>query len=52
MQVEEGVLYHGQWDKGQRNGRGRQLNSDGSVFEGCWKDDLAHANGRKIFTNG
>lgn len=35
-----------------KNGRGKQLNRDRSVFEGYFKSDLPNGIGRQIFSNG
>ena len=36
-QLDNGAVYIGQWNKeGQRKGKGKQIWSDGSVYEGYW----------------
>eukprot|EP01088_Endostelium_zonatum_P014314 TRINITY_DN3095_c0_g1_i1.p1 TRINITY_DN3095_c0_g1~~TRINITY_DN3095_c0_g1_i1.p1 ORF type:complete len:1160 (-),score=378.01 TRINITY_DN3095_c0_g1_i1:136-3615(-) len=35
-----GGVYGGEWKKGRRNGYGEMMYSDGSKWEGQWKDDV------------
>ena len=49
---EEG-LYIGSWDyKDRRNGMGRQVFTDKSIFEGEWKDDKQEGWGRLVKADG
>jgi len=50
--IEKDVIYHGQWNNGKRNGRGKQVDKKGSIFEGSWKDDEPNGHGRKITSKG
>ena len=55
VQVENGILYEGEWVKNQdriRMGRGAQLWPDGSRYEGYWLDGKACGPGRLIHANG
>ena len=53
MELENGGIYFGQWsDRGMRHGRGILKWSDGSKFEGNWKDDKANGKGRLIHADG
>ena len=35
-----------------RQGKGKQLWSDGAMYEGYWKNDMAHGKGRLIHADG
>ncbi|EGR32220.1 p38 protein, putative, partial [Ichthyophthirius multifiliis] len=37
-QFENGSIYIGQWKEGQRHGHGTQYWSDGSIYEGYWRN--------------
>jgi len=52
--LPDNAQYEGQWNKntGERHGRGYQVWSDGSVYEGYWKDDKANGKGRLIHADG
>mmetsp|Transcript_39504 Transcript_39504/g.60303 ORF Transcript_39504/g.60303 Transcript_39504/m.60303 type:complete len:270 (+) Transcript_39504:88-897(+) len=53
IELNEEAVYLGQWSKqGLREGRGTQIWSDGSKYEGYWKDDAANGRGRLIHSNG
>jgi hypothetical protein len=52
VELDNGVIYHGQWSEGKRNGRGRQIWKDGTFYEGYWSDDMANGNGRLIQASG
>ncbi len=34
---------------GKKHGYGKQINEDGGIYEGFWKEDQEHAYGRSIF---
>jgi len=34
-----------------RHGRGKQLWKDGSIYEGYWKNNMAHGKGRLIHSD-
>ena len=46
--MEKGSIYLGQFKHGKRHGRGRQIWTDGSYYEGYWKDDMANGHGRLV----
>lgn len=41
-QLEGGILYQGQWVDGEKEGFGRQVWPDGSIYEGMWQKGMAH----------
>lgn len=43
--------YHGEWKKGQRNGKGIKCYEDGSEYIGEFKNDLKHGNGKEKYSN-
>jgi len=50
--MENGTKYVGEFDRGMRNGRGKQVWDDYSLYEGYWKDNKANGRGRLIHPNG
>lgn len=48
------VQYTGQWLKETniRQGRGKQIWTDGSVYEGYWLNNKAHQKGRLVHADG
>jgi len=48
------VTYYGEWadDSNLREGYGRQIWSDGSYYEGFWRNDKANGFGRLIHSDG
>lgn len=50
--LKNDVIYEGQWKKGKRHGRGKQVWKEGIVFEGYFVDDKANGKGRLIHQNG
>lgn len=51
--LENGAIYTGHWNSlNQRHGRGVQLWTDGSIYEGYWEADMACGKGRLISSNG
>ena len=54
MVLPDGAQYEGEWNMktGFRHGRGYQIWSDGSIYEGYWKNDKANGRGRLIHADG
>ncbi|OMJ81519.1 hypothetical protein SteCoe_17986 [Stentor coeruleus] len=53
VEMENGAIYTGDWNKSnQRHGKGKQIWSDGSMYEGYWFNDKACGRGRLIHANG
>lgn len=50
--MEEGVRYIGQFNNGMRNGKGKQVLQDYTLYEGFWDGDQASRRGRLINPNG
>jgi hypothetical protein len=52
--LENGAKYEGEWLSGRdvRDGRGIQIWSDGSRYEGYWRNNRAHGKGRLIHSDG
>ena len=52
--LADNAQYEGEWDEveNMRHGRGYQIWSDGSVYEGYWKADKANGRGRLIHADG
>ena len=46
------AVYIGQWQNGQKHGRGKQIWKDGSVYEGNWKNGKSNGKGRLIHFDG
>jgi hypothetical protein len=38
----EMAIYKGNFRQGKRDGPGKMIWADGSVFDGIWKDDMRH----------
>ena len=53
-ELENKTRYDGEWIEGQeiRQGRGRQIWHDGSLYEGWFKDDKRNGKGRHINADG
>ncbi|EGR33581.1 protein kinase domain protein [Ichthyophthirius multifiliis] len=51
-QFRNDSIYIGQWQNGNRHGRGKQLWVDGSIYEGYWKENMAQGKGRLIHSYG
>lgn len=52
VQLEGGARYIGQFVSGVREGRGKQVWEDFSLYEGYWKEDKANGRGRLIHADG
>ncbi len=52
IDMGNGIRYIGQFKNGMRNGRGKQVWEDFTLYEGYWADDRANGRGRLIHTNG
>lgn len=53
FELDNGAIYIGQWSKdGLRFGRGIQIWTDGSKYQGFWKNDMANGKGRLIHSDG
>ena len=53
MELDSGSIYVGEWnDDDMRHGRGKQYWTDGSIYEGYWKNDKANGMGRLIHADG
>ena len=53
LKLENGAKYFGQVNaKGTRIGKGLQIWSDGSFYEGWWADNKANGQGRLIHADG
>jgi len=52
--LESGAIYLGQWSKSKdmREGIGKQVWPDGSLYEGNWKENQRNGKGRMIHANG
>ena len=52
--LENGAKYQGEWIKGTniRQGKGVQIWSDGSKYEGWWRNNKANGKGRLIHADG
>ena len=54
VQMENGARYEGEWlaTGNVRDGKGKQLWADGSLYEGYWEGDKANGKGRLIHADG
>ena len=52
VEMEEGFRYLGHFKDGMRNGRGKQVAQDYTLYEGYWRDDIYEGRGRMIYANG
>lgn len=52
--IENGAQYEGQYLKSTniREGRGKQIWADGSIYEGFWKNSKANGRGRLVHADG
>ena len=53
-ELDNGALYIGEWSRAtnMRDGRGIQIWSDNSCYEGYWKDDKANGRGKLVHADG
>ena len=48
-----GNKYYGEWDElGRKDGKGIQLYTNDSLYEGYWKEDKRNGRGRLIYDKG
>ena len=54
VEYENGAIYYGEWEKSgnRRHGRGIQVWTDGSRYEGYWIEDKANNKGKLIHSDG
>ena len=52
FELNNKLIYYGQFNKGLREGLGYQIWPDESIYEGYWLDDKAHYYGRMVFNDG
>ena len=54
VEYENKAIYYGEWEKNgnKRHGRGIQLWTDGSRYEGYWKEDKANVKGKLTHSDG
>lgn len=45
-------IYKGSWKNDKRDGEGVMIRSDGSRYDGAWRDDMMHGFGRTYSSNG
>lgn len=52
--LDDNATYEGEWNvnNNSRHGRGYQVWSDGSAYEGHWENDKANGYGRLIHADG
>lgn len=53
VRMENDAIFTGEWNSNKlRHGKGVQMWSDGSCYEGYWENDKANGKGRLIHANG
>lgn len=52
VEIDEDVFYFGQWEGDVRQGKGVQINLDGSIYSGFFELGKYSGQGRLIFCNG
>ena len=54
VEYDNHAIYFGEWEKSKnkRHGRGIQKWTDGSRYEGYWKEDKANIKGKLIHSDG
>ena len=54
VEYENRAIYYGEWEKNgtKRHGRGIQVWTDGSRYEGYWKQDKANVRGKLTHSDG
>ena len=54
VEYENRAIYYGEWEKNgnKRHGRGIQVWTDGSRYEGYWKEDKANERGKLTHSDG
>ena len=52
-EIDNQAIYDGEWtENNQRQGKGKQIWTDGSIYEGYWLNDTAYYRGRLIHSDG
>ena len=49
VEYEDGAFYVGEMRNGKLNGMGSMTYTDGTIYDGIFKDDLRHGRGRAQF---
>lgn len=54
IKLETNAIFTGDINKATRlrDGKGMMFFPDNSLYEGCWRDGMAHGEGRLIYSNG
>jgi len=52
MVHSDGSIYHGDYSKGQANGKGTLWDPSGIQYEGTWKDDEYNGKGEELLNFG
>ena len=47
-----GLKYYGEYNEGKKEGQGKQVWLDYTIYEGFWENDLPEYRGRMIYPNG
>ncbi|TNV80460.1 hypothetical protein FGO68_gene5871 [Halteria grandinella] len=49
---ENGMIYHGNFEKDKQNGFGKITMADGRSYEGLWKNNKRHGQGKIVYQSG
>jgi hypothetical protein len=52
LQLANGLLYHGSYNMGLKEGRGIYFYVSGVKYDGEWSGDKMHGQGQYLFVNG
>ena len=47
-----GEVYEGQWEAGDKHGKGKMTYASGELYEGQWKADNKHGQGKYTYADG